>query len=200
MKQSIVTLDMEGVLTPEIWIAVAEKTGIKELRLTTRDIPDYDVLMKGRLRILDEHGLKLADIQNVIGTLRPLDGALDFIRTLREMVTVVILSDTFEEFAKPLLRQLEWPTLLCHRLEVVDGRIVNYRLRIPEQKRQAVAAFRAMNYHVIAAGDSFNDTAMLAEANMGIFFRAPQAIREQFLRFKAVETYGDLLAAIRANL
>jgi len=200
MKQSIVTLDMEGVLTPEIWIAVAEKTGIKELRLTTRDIPDYDVLMKGRLKILDQHDLKLSDIQNVIGTLRPLDGALDFLRTLRELTQVIILSDTFEEFAKPLLRQLEWPLLLCHRLEVVDGRIVNYRLRIPEQKRQAVAALRAMNYHVIAAGDSFNDTAMLGEANVGIFFRAPMAIQEQFLRFKAVETYGDLLAAIRANL
>ncbi|HKQ37108.1 MAG TPA: bifunctional phosphoserine phosphatase/homoserine phosphotransferase ThrH [Verrucomicrobiae bacterium] len=200
MKQSIVTLDMEGVLTPEIWIAVAEKTGIKELRLTTRDIPDYDVLMRGRLKILDQHGLKLSDIQNVIGTLRPLEGAVDFLRTLRELTQVIILSDTFEEFAKPLLCQLEWPALLCHRLEVVDGRIVNYRLRIADQKRQAVAAFRAMNYHVIAAGDSFNDTAMLAEANVGIFFRAPQAIQEQFLRFKAVETYADLLAAIRANL
>ena len=124
----------------------------------------------------------------------------DLAAALREIAPVVILSDTFEEFAKPLLRQLEWPTLLCHRLEVVNDRIVNYRLRIPEQKRQAVAAFRAMNYHVIAAGDSFNDTAMLAEANVGIFFRAPVAIQEQFLRFKAVETYGDLLAAIRTNL
>ena len=200
MKQSIVTLDMEGVLTPEIWIAVAEKTGIKELRLTTRDIPDYDVLMKGRLKILDKHGLKLTDIQNVIGTLRPLEGALDFLRTLRELTQVIILSDTFEEFAKPLLRQLEWPALLCHRLEIVNDRIVNYRLRVPDQKRLAVASFRAMNYHVIAAGDSFNDTAMLAEANVGIFFRAPTAIQEQFLRFKAVETYADLLAAIRAHL
>ncbi len=200
MKQSIVTLDMEGVLTPEIWIAVAEKTGIKELRLTTRDIPDYDVLMKGRLKILDQRGLKLSDIQNVIGTLRPLEGALEFMRELREVTQVIILSDTFEEFAKPFLRQLEWPALLCHRLEVDDGRIVNYRLRIPDQKRQAVAAFRGMNYNVIAAGDSFNDTAMLAEANVGIFFRAPAAIREQFLRFKAVESYGELLSIIRANL
>jgi phosphoserine/homoserine phosphotransferase len=200
MTQSIITLDMEGVLTPEIWIAVAEKTGIKELRLTTRDIPDYDVLMKGRLKILDKHGLKLTDIQNVIGTLRPLDGALDCLRTLRELTQVIILSDTFEEFAKPLLRQLEWPALLCHRLEVVNDRIVNYRLRVPDQKRLAVASFRAMNYQVIAAGDSFNDTAMLAEANVGIFFRAPTAIQEQFLRFKAVETYADLLAVIRAHL
>ena len=191
---------MEGVLTPEIWIAVAEKTGIKELRLTTRDIPDYDVLMKGRLKLLDQHSLKLTDIQKVIGTLGPLEGALEFMRALREIAPVVILSDTFEEFAKPLIRQLEWPTLLCHRLEVVDDRIVNYRLRIPDQKRRAVAAFRAMNYHVVAAGDSFNDTAMLAEANVGIFFRAPVAIQDQFLQFKAVETYGDLLQAIRANL
>lgn len=200
MKQSIVTLDMEGVLTPEIWIAVAEKTGIKELRLTTRDIPDYDVLMKGRLKILDQHGLKLTDIQNVIGSLRPLEGALEFLRTLREQTQVIILSDTFEEFAKPLLRQLEWPTLLCHRLEVVDDRIINYRLRIADQKRRTVAALREMKYHVIAAGDSFNDTAMLLEANVGIFFRAPMGIREQFMQFKAVESYGELLALIRANL
>src|SRR5690349_16907681 len=169
---------MEGVLTPEIWIAVAEKTGIKELRLTTRDIPDYDVLMKGRLKILDQHGLKLSDIQQVIGSLRPLEGALDFLRELRSITQVIILSDTFEEFAKPLLRQLEWPTLLCHKLEVVEDRVVNYRLRIPNQKQRAVAALRSMNYHVIAAGDSFNDTAMLAEANIGILFRAPMAIRE----------------------
>lgn len=199
MKQSIVTLDMEGVLTPEIWIAVAEKTGIKELRLTTRDIPDYDVLMKGRLKILDKHGLKLSDIQKVIGGLRPLEGALDFLRALRELTQVIILSDTFEEFAKPLLRQLEWPTLLCHRLEVADDRIVNYRLRIQDQKRRAVAALREMNYHVIAAGDSFNDTAMLLQANVGIFFRAPVGVREQFMQFKAVETYADLLALIRAH-
>jgi phosphoserine / homoserine phosphotransferase len=200
MKQSIVTLDMEGVLTPEIWIAVAEKTGIKELRLTTRDIPDYDVLMKGRLKILDQHGLKLTDIQNVIGTLRPLDGALEFLRELRAATQVIILSDTFEEFAKPLLRQLEWPTLLCHCLKVENDRITDYCLRIKDQKKQAVAAFRAMNYHVIAAGDSFNDTAMLCEANMGIFFRAPLPIQKQFPQFKAVETYSDLLRLIQQAL
>jgi phosphoserine / homoserine phosphotransferase len=197
VQQSIVTLDMEGVLTPEIWIAVAEKAGIKELRLTTRDIPDYDVLMKGRLKILDEHGLALKDIQEVIGSLEPLEGALDFLRELREATQVIILSDTFEEFAKPLLRQLEWPTLLCHKLEVIDGRIVNYKLRMPNQKQQAVAALRRMNYHVIAAGDSFNDTAMLAEANAGILFRAPAAIQEQFPQFPAVETYAGLLRLIR---
>ncbi len=200
MQQSIVTLDMEGVLTPEIWIAVAEKTGIKELRLTTRDIPDYDVLMKGRLKILDQHGLKLRDIQNVIGTLSPLPGALEFLRELRATTQVVILSDTFEEFAKPLLLQLEWPTLLCHKLEVVEDRVVNYRLRIPNQKQRAVAAFRNMNYHVIAAGDSFNDTAMLGEANVGILFRAPVPSQKQFPQFPAVEAYDDLLRLIKAEL
>src|SRR5580765_3812856 len=125
---------MEGVLTPEIWIAVAEKTGIKELRLTTRDVPDYDVLMRGRLKILDQHGLKLSDIQEVIGTLRPLDGGLEFLRDLRAQVQVILLSDTFEQFAQPLMRQLEWPTLFCHRLDVVNDRIVDYRLRQPNQK------------------------------------------------------------------
>lgn len=135
MKQSIVCLDLEGVLVPEIWIAFSEKTRIKELRLTTRDVPDYDVLMKGRLKILAEHNLSLADIQEVIGSLRPLEGAKEFLDELRSVGQVIILSDTFEEFAKPLMRQLGWPTLLCHRLEVVNGRIVDYKLRIPEQKR-----------------------------------------------------------------
>lgn len=190
---------MEGVLTPEIWIAVSEKTGIKELRLTTRDIPDYDVLMKGRLKLLEQHGLKLSDIQTVIGTLDPLEGALSFLRELRSSLQVVILSDTFEEFAKPLLKKLEWPLLLCHTLEVVDDRVVGYRLRIPNQKQRAVAAFRSMNYHVIAAGDSFNDTAMLKEANAGIFFRAPEAIQKQFPEFQAVEEYGPLLDLIRQS-
>ncbi|MHC1762956.1 MAG: bifunctional phosphoserine phosphatase/homoserine phosphotransferase ThrH [Verrucomicrobiia bacterium] len=199
MRQSIVTLDMEGVLTPEIWIAVSEKTGIKELRLTTRDVPDYDVLMKGRLKLLEQHGLKLSDIQSVIGTLDPLDGALAFLRELRSSLQVVILSDTFEEFAKPLLKKLEWPLLLCHTLEVVDDRVVGYRLRIPNQKQRAVAAFRSMKYHVIAAGDSFNDTAMLKEANVGIFFRAPEAIQKQFPEFQAVEEYGPLLDLIQQS-
>ena len=200
VQQSIVTLDMEGVLTPEIWIAVAEKTGIKELRLTTRDIPDYDVLMKGRMKILDQHGLKLSDIQQVIGTLQPLDGALAFLRELRTLTQVIILSDTFEEFAKPLMKQLEWPTLLCHKLDVVDDRVVDYRIRVPNQKQKAVAALRAMNYHVIAAGDSFNDTAMLAEASVGILFRAPLPIQQQFPQYPAVEEYSDLLRLIRTAL
>lgn len=198
MKQSIVTLDLEGVLTPEIWIAVAEKTGIEGLRLTTRDVPDYNVLMRGRLKILAEHGLKLSDIQTVIGGLRPLDGALEFLRELRQATQVLILSDTFEQFAQPLMRQLEWPTLMCHRLVVENDRVVDYRLRIPEQKQKTVAALRALNYNVVAAGDSFNDTAMLLEANSGFLFRAPAPIQRQFPQFPAVESYPDLLEKIKA--
>ena len=200
VKQSIVTLDMEGVLTPEIWIAVAEKTGIPELRHTTRDEPDYNKLMRGRLALLDKHSLKLSEIQRVIGTLRPLDGAKEFLDELRSFVQVVILSDTFEQFASPLLRQLGWPTLLCHRLVVENDRIVNYQLRIPEQKREAAAAFKRMNYHVIAAGDSFNDTAMLKEANVGLLFHAPDTVKKQFPQFKAVETYADLMKLIKAAM
>ena len=197
MKQSIVCLDLEGVLVPEIWIAFSEKTRIKELRLTTRDVPDYDVLMKGRLKILAEHNLSLADIQEVIGSLRPLEGAKEFLDELRSVGQVIILSDTFEEFAKPLMRQLGWPTLLCHRLEVVNGRIVDYKLRIPEQKKAAVAALRTLHYNVIAAGDSFNDIAMLSEADAGILFRAPENIKKQFPQFPAVESHSELLNRIK---
>lgn len=201
MKQSIVTLDLEGVLVPEIWIAFAEKTGIEQLRLTTRDVPDYDVLMKGRLRILDEHGLKLRDIQEVIGTLHPLEGAKEFLDELRTITQVIILSDTFEEFARPLMRQLGWPTLLCHRLQVDEhGRIVDYKLRTPEQKQKSVAALKLLNYNVISVGDSFNDTAMLAEAHVGILFHAPENIRKQFPQFPALERYGELLERIKAAL
>lgn len=198
VKQSIVTLDMEGVLTPEIWIAVAEKTGLETLRLTTRDIPDYDVLMRGRLKILAEHDLKLSDIQAVIGALRPLEGGLEFLRELRAFTQVLILSDTFEQFAQPLMRQLEWPTLLCHRLVVRNDRIVDYQLRIPEQKQKSVAALKLLNYNVIAAGDSFNDTAMLSEANVGFLFRAPASIQQQFPQFQAVEAYTDLMRLIKS--
>jgi phosphoserine / homoserine phosphotransferase len=193
VKQSIVTLDMEGVLTPEIWIAVAEKTGIAALRRTTRDEPDYDKLMRGRLALLNQHGLKLSDIQQVIGALQPLPGAKDFLDQLRARVQVVILSDTFEQFASPLLKQLGWPTLLCHRLVVENDRVVNYKLRLPEQKKHAVAAFKSLNYQVLAAGDSFNDTAMLSEADRGFLFRAPENVRRQFPQFPAVEAYEDLL-------
>ena len=201
MKQTVVTLDLEGVLVPEIWIAFAEKTGIKELRRTTRDEPDYDVLMKGRLKILDEHGLKLPDIQEVIGTLAPLDGARTFLDELRTITQVIILSDTFEQFASPLMRQLGWPALFCHRLEVDgSGRIVNYRLRQQNQKQHSVAALKSLNYRVIAAGDSFNDTTMLAEADVGFFFRAPEGIQAQFPQFLPFEEYSDLLAAIKGAL
>jgi phosphoserine/homoserine phosphotransferase len=191
---------MEGVLTPEIWIAVAEKTGIPELRRTTRDEPDYDKLMLGRLAILDKNGLKLSDIQNVIGTLRPLTGGKEFLDALRSFVQVIVLSDTFEQFATPLLRQLGRPTLLCHRLIVENDRIVDYQLRIREQKREAVAAFKRMNYHVISAGDSFNDIAMLLEADIGFLFRAPEAVKQQFPQFKAVEVYADLMKLIKGAM
>ena len=191
---------MEGVLTPEIWIAVSEKTGIPELRRTTREEPDYDKLMKERLNLLDRHGLKLSDIQRVIGSLRPLDGALEFLRELRATAQVIILSDTFEEFAQPLLRQLEWPTLLCHKLEVVNDRIVNYKLRVNDQKKKAVAALKSLNYNVVAAGDAYNDTAMLKEANVGFLFRAPENVRKEFPQFKAVETYRELLKLIKEAL
>ena len=191
---------MEGVLTPEIWIAVSEKTGIPELRRTTRDEPDYDKLMRGRLAILDKHGLKLSDIQQVIGALSPLEGGKEFLDELRSKVQVIILSDTFEQFATPFLRQLGWPTLLCHTLVVEQDRIVDYKLRIADQKQRAVAAFKLLNYHVIAAGDSFNDTAMLTEANVGFLFRAPDNVKRQFPRFKAVETYADLLKLIQQEM
>ena len=196
----MVTLDMEGVLTPEIWIAVAEKTGIDGLRRTTRDEPDYDKLMRYRLDLLDRHGLKLSDIQAVIGTLRPLPGGREFLEALRERTQVIVLSDTFEQFAQPLLRQLGWPTLLCHRLVVENDRIVDYRLRLPEQKKQAVAAFQQLNYRVISAGDSYNDTAMLQQADVGILFRAPENVKREFGQFPAVETYDDLLALIQTQL
>ena len=191
---------MEGVLTPEIWIAVSEKTGIPELRRTTRDEPDYDKLMKERLNLLDRHGLKLSDIQRVIGSLRPLDGALEFLRRLRSITQVIILSDTFEEFARPLLQQLEWPTVLCHKLEVVNDRIVNYKLRVNDQKKKAVAALKSLNYNVVATGDAYNDTAMLKEASVGFLFCAPENVRKEFPQFKAVETYRELLKLINEAL
>ncbi len=186
-------LDLEGVLIPEIWIAFAEKTGIEELKATTRDIPDYDVLMKQRLRLLDEHGYGLPAIQEVIGELEPLEGARDFLDWLRERFQVVILSDTFYEFAMPLMAKLGYPALLCHKLEVnEEGRITNYLLRQRDPKRQSVRAFQLLNYRVIAAGDSYNDTTMLAQAEEGILFHAPQNVIDEFPQFPAVHDYESL--------
>lgn len=189
----IACLDLEGVLVPEVWIAFAEKTGIDELRATTRDIPDYDVLMRQRLKILDQHGLTLPQIQEVISTLEPLDGAVDFIDWLRERFQVVILSDTFYEFSQPLMRQLGFPTLLCHRLEAdKNGRVVDYQLRQANPKRQSVVAFKSLYYRVIAAGDSYNDTTMLAEADKGILFHAPQNVIDEFPQFPSAQTFDEL--------
>ena len=200
-QQTIVTLDLEGVLVPEIWIAFAEKTGIEQLKLTTRDIPDYDELMTGRLAILNEHGLKLADIQEVIATLAPLEGAKAFLDELRSNAQVVILSDTFLEFAKPLMEQLAWPTIFCHDLEIdAEGRVGNYRLRQPDQKRKAVAAFRSLNYRVIAAGDSYNDTTMLGDADTGFLFRSPDNVKAEFPQFRSAEEYDELMGLIRGEL
>ncbi len=189
----IACLDLEGVLVPEIWIAFAEKTGIESLRATTRDIPDYDVLMKQRLRILDEHGLTLNDIQEVIATLKPLEGAVEFVNWLRERFQVVILSDTFYEFSQPLMRQLGFPTLLCHKLVTDEnGRVVDYQLRQKDPKRQAVLALKTLYYRIVAAGDSYNDTTMLAEADAGILFHAPDNVIAEFPQFPAVHTFADL--------
>ena len=200
MKQSIVTLDMEGVLTPEIWIAVAERTGIPELRRTTRDEPDYDKLMNYRIGIMDRHGVTLSRIQEVIGGLELLPGALDFITELRRRTQVIILSDTFEQFAQPLMRKMGWPTLLCHRLIVEKDRIAGYQLRLPDQKRKAVAALQSLNYRVIAAGDSYNDTTMLGQADHGFLFHAPENVVREFPRFPALDSYPDLLQRISACL
>jgi len=188
------------VLTPEIWIAVAEKTKISELRRTTRDEPDYDKLMRDRLALLDKHNLKLSDIQNVIGSLKPFDSAREFLDELRSLVQVIILSDTFEQFATPLLRQMNWPTLLCHKLVVENDRIVNYQLRVPDQKKKAVTALKSLNYHVISAGDSYNDTAMLLEANVGFLIHAPENVKREFPQFKAVESHAELLQLIKGAM
>lgn len=200
VKQTIVTLDMEGVLTPEIWIAVAAETGIDELRRTTRDEPDYDVLMRGRLDLLERHGLGLSDIQRVIGTLDPLPGAREFLDELRELTQVIVLSDTFEQFAAPLMRKLGWPTLFCHRLMVEGDRVADYRLRMPDQKREAVRALRGLNFRVISAGDSYNDTTMLGAADTGFLIHAPDNVKAEFPQFKAVDTLPELLEEIKGAL
>jgi phosphoserine/homoserine phosphotransferase len=192
----IACLDLEGVLVPEIWIDFANRTGIEELKATTRDIPDYDVLMTQRLRLLKENGLKLQDIQAVIADMSPLEGAVDFIDWLRERFQVVILSDTFYEFSAPLMKQLGYPTLFCHKLETdAEGNVVNYHIRQKDPKQQSVKAFHSLQYRIIAAGDSYNDTTMLAEAEVGILFHAPQNVKDEFPQFQSVDTFSDLKQA-----
>lgn len=189
-------LDLEGVLVPEVWIAVAEATGIEDLRLTTRDIADYDELMGYRLKVLDREGLKLPQIQQVISTLRPLPGAVEFIDWLRERYQVIILSDTFYQFADPLMAQLGRPTLFCHRLEVAeDGTITGYKLRMADQKRHSIIALQSLNFACIAAGDSYNDTSMLGQAEVGILFNAPQRVIDEFPQFQVTTNYDELRAA-----
>ncbi len=196
----IVCLDLEGVLVPEIWVEVAESTGIEPLKATTRDIPDYEVLMAQRLALLEENGLSLGDIQAVIADMGPFDGAGAFLAELRESFQVVILSDTFYEFAMPLMRQLDWPTLFCHRLEInAKGAIAGYKPRMADHKREAVRAFRALSFRVTAAGDSYNDINMLEDADRGILFRAPDNVIDEFPHLAVVESYADLLKAIRED-
>ncbi len=193
----LICLDLEGVLVPEIWIEVSKRTGIAALARTTRDEPDYDKLMRYRLDLLRHHGLRLSDLQQVIATMAPLTGASTFLDALRARYQVVILSDTFYEFAGPLMRLLGRPTLFCHELEVgADGYVAGYRLRMADPKRAAVRAFKGLGFRVIAAGDSYNDTAMLEEADAGIFFRPPASIAEQFPQFAVTQTYAELEAAI----
>lgn len=195
-QSTIVTLDLEGVLIPEVWIAVAETTGIDGLLRTTRDEPDYDVLMRYRLDLLAEHGLGLAKIQEVIGKLEPMPGARKFLDALRERTQVIILSDTFEQFATPFMQQLGWPTIMCHRLIVNGDTITNYELRQHDQKRKAVEAFQSLNFQIIAAGDSYNDTSMLGAAEAGFLFRSPDNVIAEFPQFTAFTEFDDLFAAI----
>jgi phosphoserine/homoserine phosphotransferase len=197
LVMELVCLDLEGVLIPEIWVAFAEATAIPALTRTTRDEPDYDRLMAYRLAILAEHGLGLPQIEQVIATLQPLPGAREFLDGLRERYQVILLSDTFQEFVRPLMRQLGWPTLFCHNLVVAkDGQITGYRLRIKDQKREAVKRFKELNFRVVAAGDSYNDTTMLSEAHAGILFRAPENVVAQFPQFPLTTDYAALRARI----
>lgn len=185
-------LDLEGVLLPEIWIKFAEKTGIEELKLTTRDIPDYDQLMRGRLDILKQNNLKLKDIQNVISSLSPLDGSYDFLSWLKSEFQVIILSDTFYEFAQPLMQQLDFPTLFCHKLIINSrGDIVNYKLRQKDQKTKAVKAFQGLNFQVISAGDSYNDVGMLQQADAGILYNPPASVVDEFPQFPVARNYKN---------
>jgi len=194
----IVCPDLEGILVPEIWISVSERTGIKELRLTTRDIPDYDQLMRRRLEILKKEGLRIIDIQKVIQSMSPLDGAIEFLEWIRERFQLILVSDTFVEFAGPLLKKLNRPTLFCNSLIIdLDGTIVNYRLRQRDGKRHVVKALKDLGYKVIAIGDSYNDTTMLSEANESILFRPPDNIKKEFPSFPVIETYEELKAELK---
>ena len=193
----IVAMDLEGVLVPEIWIAFAEKTGIPELRLTTRDVADYDELMRHRLDILRKHDLRLKDIQEVIAGMSPLPGAVEYMKWLSERYPIIILSDTFYQFAAPLMKQLGNPTLFCNSLVVdQDGRVTGYKLRQPDGKRHAALAFKQLNFRLVAMGDSFNDTAMLAEAGLGILFRPSDKVRQQFPQFPVVNEYSQVMQLI----
>ncbi|MCP3876296.1 MAG: bifunctional phosphoserine phosphatase/homoserine phosphotransferase ThrH [Desulfobacteraceae bacterium] len=197
----ILVADLEGVFLPEIWINVAIKTGIEELKLTTRDISDYDVLMTKRLSILKENNLKIQDIKNVIATLDPLDGALDTLNWIREKSQIIILSDTFEEFAKPLMAKLNFPTLLCHNLTIDDqGNINDYNLRIESQKKEAVKALKGLNYHVTAFGDSYNDVDMIKQANQGFFFKPPDSVITDFPDIPVTQNYQELKNMITSLL
>jgi phosphoserine/homoserine phosphotransferase len=197
LSNLIVALDLEGVLSPEIWLSVAEQTKIDELRLTTRDIANYDELMQHRLKILSERNIKLSDIQNVIENMPLLEGAREFLDELREFCQVIILSDTFAEFAKPIMKNLGYPTLFCHNLQIESNKITGYILRQQNQKQRAVEAFKSLNFCVFAAGDSYNDIAMLQAADKACLFRAPNTVKKEFPQFKDVEEYGELMGAIK---
>ena len=198
---NMVCLDLEGVLVPEIWIAFSEESGIPELRRTTRDEPDYDKLMRWRLGILKEHGLKLSDVQNVIAKIDPLPGAKEFLDSLREVTQVVILSDTFEEFAKPLMKKLGWPTILCNNLVISeDGFISDFKMRCRDTKLTTVRAFQSIGYDTIASGDSYNDLDMILAGKAGFLFLSTEKIKNDYPQLPAFETYDELLSAIRAAL
>jgi len=198
MAMEIVCLDLEGVLVPEVWINVADLLGIEELRLTTRDIADYDELMRYRLRLLDAHNLKLPDLQQVIATMKPMPGAIEFVNWLEQNFQVIILSDTFYDFAHPLMAQLGFPTLFCHSLVTDEaGRLSDYKLRLPNQKQAAVVAFQSLNFPVMAAGDSYNDTAMLLAADVGVLFRPPPNVIAEFPQLPVAQTYGELAEHFR---
>ncbi len=197
----VVCSDLEGVFVPEVWINVAKITGIEKLKITTRDEPDYDKLMKYRLNILDEHNLKIQDIQQVISNIKPLPGALEFTKWLRDISRFVIVSDTFQEFAKPLMKQLDDPFILCHSLEIAkDGRITNYKLRQSDPKRHTVEAFQSMNFKVIAFGDSYNDVSMLKKAEVGILFCPPQKVIDEFPELPVAHNYAELKALIEQHI